>query len=148
MSIVDDKAAARRLWEEIFPVCDDAGVASVVAANSVDHGRRPGEADGLEAALKAMHWLATVFTDQRWEIHRVIGEGDLVVVHCTYHGRHTGELMGIAPTGREVAYDYVHILRFEDGKAVERWSVRDDMTLMRQLGVLPGRLPEPAVAAG
>jgi predicted ester cyclase len=31
----------------------------------------------------------------------------------------------------------VHILRFQDGKAIERWAVRDDLTLMRQLGVLP-----------
>jgi len=148
MSIDEDKASARRLWEEFFPAGDDAGVAEVVAVDSVDHGRRPGEPDGLPAALRAMHWLATVFTDQRWEIHRVIGEGDLVVVHCTHHGRHTGDLMGIAPTGREVAYDYVHILRFHDGKAVERWSVRDDMSLMRQLGALPGRPAQPATVAG
>jgi predicted ester cyclase len=52
--------------------------------------------------------------------------------------------MGIAPTGREVAYDYVHILRFRDGKAVEHWGMRDDMALMRQLGVMPER---PAAAA-
>jgi predicted ester cyclase len=69
---------------------------------------------------------------------------DLVAVHATHHARHTGELMGIPPTDRFVAYDYVHILRFRDGKAVEHWSVRDDMTLMRQLGALPDR---PAAAA-
>ena len=46
----------------------------------------------------------------------------------------------------EVAYDYIHILRFRDGKAIEHWSVRDDMTLMRQLGVMPER-PVPAPAA-
>jgi predicted ester cyclase len=47
--------------------------------------------------------------------------------------------MGIPPTGREVAFDYVHILRFRDGLAAEHWSVRDDSTLMRQLGVVPER---------
>ena len=52
--------------------------------------------------------------------------------------------MGIPPTGRQVAYDYVHIVRFENGRVVEHWGVRDDMTLMRQLGVLP----ESPVAAG
>lgn len=148
MSIVDDKAAARRLWEEIFPAVDDARLAEVVASESIDHGRRPGEPDGLEAARAAMHWLASVFSDQRWEVHRVIGEGDMVVVHCTHRGRHTGDLMGTAPTGREVAYDYVHILRFREGKVSERWSVRDDLTLMRQLGVLPAREPQPVPAAG
>lgn len=90
-----------------------------------------------------------VFSDQRWEIHHVIGDGDMVAVHATHHGRHTGELMGIPPTGREVAYGYVHVLRFRDGRAVEHWGVRDDMTLMRQLGVLPGRdsAPRPAESA-
>jgi predicted ester cyclase len=92
-----------------------------------------------------MLWLGTVFSDQRWEIHQVIGEGETVVVYCTLHGRHTGDLMGIPPTNREVAMDYVQILRFENGKAVERWGVRDDMALLRQLGVVPAP-PVPAAA--
>ena len=54
--------------------------------------------------------------------------------------------MGIPPTNRVIAQDYVHILQFEDGKAVEHWGVRDDMALMQQLGVLPGR-PEPVAAS-
>jgi predicted ester cyclase len=93
-----------------------------------------------------MLWLGRVFSDQRWEIHQVIGEGDTVVLHATHHGRHTGDLMGIAPTNREVAYPYVHIVRFRDGKIAEHWGVRDDMALMRQLGVLPANRP-PAPAA-
>jgi hypothetical protein len=36
-------------------------------------------------------------------------------------------------------------VRFRDGKIAEHWGVRDDMTLMRQLGVIPGG-PSPAVA--
>jgi len=86
-----------------------------------------------------MLWLGRVFSDQRWEIHQVIGEGDTVVVFCTYHGRHTGDLMGMPPTSREVAYDYVRIVRFRDGRSVEHWGVPDEATLMRQLGVTPER---------
>lgn len=84
-----------------------------------------------------MLWLGSVFSEQRWEIHKVIGEGDTVAVHCTMKGRHTGSLMGIPPTNLAVSCAYVHILRFEDGKAIEHWAVRDDLGLMRQLGVLP-----------
>jgi predicted ester cyclase len=140
----DLKAIARRTLEEILPACDVDGLAEVTDPNVVAHGARPGEPGGLEGVKQTMFWLARVFSDQRWEVHRVIHEDDLVVLQATHHGRHTGDLMGIPPTGREVAYDYVHILRFRDGKAVEHWSVRDDMTLMRQLGVMPAR---PAVAA-
>lgn len=147
MSTESNKDIARRTWEEILPACDVAALADVTAEDVVAHGARPDEPPGFEGVKKTMLWLASVFADQRWEIHNVIGDGDMVAVHCTHHGRHTGPLMGIAPTNREVAYDYVHILRFQDGKAVEYWSVRDDMTLMRQLGVLPERsAPEPMAA--
>lgn len=140
MSDIEEiKAKARRTWEEIFPACDVEGLEEVTAADIVAHGGRPGEPPGIEGIKRTMLWLARVFSDQRWEIHQVIGEGDTVAVHCTHHGRHTGELMGIPPTNREVAYDYVHILKFREGKAAEHWSVRDDTTLMRQLGVAPER---------
>jgi predicted ester cyclase len=140
----DLKAKARRTWEEIFPACDVEGLADVVAPDAVEHGARPGEKQGFEGAKETMLWLGRVFSDQRWEIHQVIGEGDTVVVHATHHGRHTGDLMGLAPTGREVAYDYVHIVKFRDGKGAEHWGFRDQLTLMRQLGIGPGTGAETA----
>ena len=134
-----NKANARRTWEEIFPACDVDALEEVMAPDVIEHGARPDEPTGIEGAKRTMLWLASVFSDQRWEIHEVIGEDDMVAIHCTHHGRHTGELFGIPPTNRQVAYGYVHIVRFRDGKATEHWGVRDDMTLMRQLGVLPER---------
>ena len=145
--IEDLKATARRTWEEIFPACDVDALADVIAVDSIDHAGRPGEAQGLAAATQAMLWLGRVFSDQRWEIQQVIGEDDTVVVYCTHHGRQTGELMGIPPTGRQVAYGYVHIVRFQDGKIVEHWGVRDETTLMRQLGVIPDPAASPAGVA-
>ena len=146
-TVEDNKAIARRTFEEIFPACDVEGLAEVTDANAVAHGRRPDEPEGFEGVKRTMLWLATVFSDQRWDVHEVLGDGDIVAVHLTHHGRHTGELMGIPPTGREFAYQYVHFLRFRDGKTVEQWSVRDDMTLMRQLGVVPSRPEAPVGAA-
>lgn len=144
--VEDLKEIARRTWEEILPACDVDALREVTDPDVIAHGARPGEPPGFEGVKKTMLWLGRVFADQRWEIHQIIGEGDTVVVHCTHHGRHVGDLMGIPPTNREVAYAYVHILRFRDGKAIEHWSVRDDMTLMRQLGVMPER-PAPVAAS-
>jgi predicted ester cyclase len=134
-----NKAIARRTWEEIFPACDVEALAEIVDPDVVSRGRRPDEPEGFEGVKRTMLWLATVFSDQHWEIHDLIGEGDLVVARLTHHGRHTGDLMGIPPTAATVAYEYVQFLRFRDGKTVEQWSVRDDMTLMRQLGVVPSQ---------
>ena len=56
----------------------------------------------------------------------------------TFHGTHEGELLGIAPTGREVAFDVIDIVRVRDGLMVEHWNVVDAMGLMTQLGAIPG----------
>jgi predicted ester cyclase len=87
----------------------------------------------LEGTKQIMFWLRSAFSDQRYEIHQMIAEGDTVAVHLTHSGRHTGEFLGVPPSGRTFAYRHVHILRFKDGKALEHWAVRDDATLMRQL---------------
>ena len=141
------RSIARRTFEEIMPTGDVDAFRAVTDPNVVDHSARPDERPGIEGAIATMLWLRTVFADQRWEIRQVIVEGDVAVVHATHHGRHVGDRMGIPPTGREVAYDYIHILRFRDGRAVEHWGVRDHLTLMRQLGVIPDRPPVAAAFA-
>jgi predicted ester cyclase len=142
----DIKSISRRFFEEIMPRCDVEALRAVVDPDIVDRPARPGERPGVDGAIDTMLWLARVFTDQRWEVHTVLADGDMVCVHTTHHARHVGTLMGVEPTGRTVAYDYAHFLRYRDGKAVEHWSVRDDMTLMRQLGVIPSREPSAAAA--
>jgi predicted ester cyclase len=135
----DIKAAARRTLEEIFPSGDVAALAEVVHPDCVNHEAPPGAPQGLEGMTQSMLMLERAFSDRRWEIHQVIGEGDTVVIHCTFSGRHTGEFMGLPPTNQPFAFRQVHIVRFEDGKGVEHWAVRDDLTLMHQLGVVPSR---------
>jgi predicted ester cyclase len=43
--------------------------------------------------------------------------------------------MGIPPTGRSFDIPMFGILRFEDGRAVERWGYSDTMAMMLQLGL-------------
>ncbi|HEV8651442.1 MAG TPA: ester cyclase [Actinomycetes bacterium] len=133
------KATARRTLEEIFPNGDVAGLAEVVHPDCVNHEAPPGAPQGLDGMTQTMLWLAGAFSDRRYEIHRVIAEGDTVAVHCTFSGRHTGKFLGLAPTNRPFAFRQVHIVRFEDGKGVEHWAVRDDLALMRQLGAVPSQ---------
>jgi predicted ester cyclase len=62
-------------------------------------------------------------------------EGNKVVVHITFNGRHVGTFLGIPPTGKSVSWTSIEVYRIENNKIVERWVQADTAGLMRQLGV-------------
>jgi predicted ester cyclase len=102
----------------------------------------PGAAGFWATAL----WLRTAFSDLAFEVHETVEVGDLVVVHNTMTGRHTGDFVGwdqgqikvvMPPTGREFASTQSHWLRFRDGLIVEHWANRDDFGTAEQLGWAP-----------
>jgi predicted ester cyclase len=70
------------------------------------------------------------------EVEDEIAEGDKVAARVTMHGRHVGEFLGKQPTGKEFATKQIHIWRFQDGKVIEHWSVRDDLGQALQLGLI------------
>jgi predicted ester cyclase len=50
----------------------------------------------------------------------------------------------IPATGRQVKVAHMHLMRIVDGKTVELWHVMDTLTMLGQLGLLPGRSAAPA----
>ena len=66
-----------------------------------------------------------------------IAEGDQVAVRWMMHGTHSGELLGIPPTGKQVTLTGITIYRLTDGKIVEERGEEDALGFMQQLGVIP-----------
>jgi predicted ester cyclase len=56
------------------------------------------------------------------------------VIHVT--GTHTGEMMGIPPTGKPIDYVTANIGRVRDGRACEHWSDQGMFQFLSQIGVL------------
>jgi predicted ester cyclase len=69
-------------------------------------------------------------------IEDMMSDGDKVITRVTIRGTHRGHFLGIAPTGKEVAYEVIAIDRIEDGKVAESWEQGDHLGLMIQLGVI------------
>ena len=92
---------------------------------------------GLEAYKRFVSMYLTAFPDARISLEDLIAEGDTVVTRQTFRGTHQGDLMGIAPTGKQVSGTGILITRIANGKAVEQWSNYDDLGLLQQLGVVP-----------
>jgi ketosteroid isomerase-like protein len=58
-------------------------------------------------------------------------------------GRHQGELLGVPPSGREIAFSGVTISRCRDGTIVEEWEICDTLGLLQQLGALSATVESP-----
>ena len=77
----------------------------------------------------------SAFPDYWMEITHLVAEDTRVAARFRQGGTHTGDLMGIAPTGKKVEWTEIGILRVADGKVVESWYDVDMLGLMGQLGV-------------
>lgn len=82
--------------------------------------------------------LLAAFPGMQVDIDDLIAEeGGRAVKRWTARGTHAGELAGIPPTGKSVAFSGVSIYRFENGRIVESWYVYDLFGLLQQLGAIP-----------
>jgi predicted ester cyclase len=66
----------------------------------------------------------------------MIAEGDKVAVCARFRGKHQGDLMGIAPTGKTVELPFIIVYQITDGKIASHKMAIDQMDLMKQLGVM------------
>jgi len=83
----------------------------------------------------------------RWPRERIAGNlcgmSNLdagTVVRRFYEGWNSGSFRGITiPAPARFSVDHVHIYRITEGKLIEHWVVRDDLTMLRQLGAVPNQ---------
>jgi predicted ester cyclase len=103
----------------------------------VNHALAPGRAPGLEGTREFLRGARRETHGGHWLSSVVVAEGDMVV----QFGRRElhwpgGSLLGFdarpGVTTRDVAFAY----RLVDGRIAERWAIRDDLAMLRQLGAL------------
>jgi steroid delta-isomerase-like uncharacterized protein len=131
-----NKAIFQRMIDEVFKG-NLAVIDEVFDADYVKHDpASPIEVRGPEGFKQ---WLGTMsepyFSQGNITVEDMIGEGDKVAVRWTWSGTHTGEFMGIPPTGRHIGVRGTCIHRFADGKFVESWSSYDVLGMIQQLTI-------------
>jgi predicted ester cyclase len=138
----DAELVARSLLEE--PWRDVRVLDTLVSPEYVGHDpaesepvRGPG---GVRASIE--RYLAA-FPDAVLSVEEQVSEGERVASRWTARGTHTGEIAGIAGTGRQATVAGMTIFRIEGGRAVEGWTSWDRLGLLVQLGAVS----EPAHAS-
>jgi predicted ester cyclase len=145
MHTSDNKAVARRFFEDVINGSDLDRAGEFVTADYIEHQHLPGAggAQGIEIAKRFLSIMRTGFPDFRFEIEDLIAEGNKVAARVSVSGTHRGELMGIAPTGKRVTACGIEIFRFRDSKMAEHWATFDALGMLQQIGVVP--VPNPGL---
>ena len=82
-------------------------------------------------------WFLVQFLDLHMTMEEIISDGDTVAVRILSEGTNLGALNGVVPpTGKRFVACQSHWFRVAEGKLVEHWATRDDLTAMLQLGVV------------
>jgi predicted ester cyclase len=89
---------------------------------------------GLQTALRNFQEnIASRLTDMVPTERDVIQAGDMLVIRGSYEVTHTGEFLGVPPTGRRVSYEWVDMYRVTGGRIVWRYLLCDWKGLRDQL---------------
>jgi len=119
-----NKALARRFLDA-REKGELAVVDEMMAPDYVIHARLlPGQEPGREGAIRAIAQLSAAVSNTSVHFEDQVAAGDKVVTRFVVHATHDrGELMGVAPTGRELTNVVIVILRFSGGKIAEEWGM-------------------------
>jgi serine phosphatase RsbU (regulator of sigma subunit) len=124
MSAEQNKALVRRFLEARVETDLDA-VDEILAPDFDCHFKLvPGQQPGREGLKQALAELNATMSNRRLIVEGQVAEGDEVWTRFTVRSTHDrGELMGVAPTGRELSSRSIEIHRIEEGKIAEVWGV-------------------------
>jgi steroid delta-isomerase-like uncharacterized protein len=137
MSAEENKMAKRRLFQELNRR-NLTAVDELFAVNHSYHGPAGTETSGCAEFKELIGLMVRAFPDLQIDVEHVIGEGDWVAARATYSGTHTGDLLGIPATGKHFAVTAQILAHFDESKEVEAWGELDVLSMLQQLGVVPG----------
>jgi predicted ester cyclase len=136
---------ARRLVDA-FAADDIERIGTLVAEDFVDHGAPPWAPQGRAGYVQIMRFLKDTLRI-RYELHQIVAEDDLVAVRATVHGVHNTGHLGFPATGKPYAMPSMHLYRAEGGLLAGHWGVRDELSVLWQVGALPTPEPVPLGAS-
>lgn len=133
-----NKALVRK-WFESIDTGDVGVVREYIGDGYADHNPPPFpvSSTGIDGAEEAFKYAMNAFSDFSHTISDMYADGDRVITRVVGKGRHTGDFLGVPPTGKEVSMEGIVIHRIADGKIVEHWAQVDAFGLLVQMGVLP-----------
>ena len=141
MSLESNKEIVRRVLEEFWHQGNEQVLDELFAKDYVNHELSNPEVSGLENYKQWARGVRSTWgsgmPDWRVEIEDLVAEGNKVAKRWVFRGTHTGEMLGLTPTGRRVEMRAMTLYHIVDGKVREiHWNF-DLYGLLQQVGAIP-----------
>lgn len=91
---------------------------------------------GIAAFRDYYQNFLTGFSNIKFTIVDVFGQGDKIAKHWRFQGINTGEFFGMPPTGKTVDVQGVTLVKMKDGRIAQEQDFIDPNILMQQLGLV------------
>lgn len=127
------KEVLRGVLTECFEKGDVDALDRFLTPDFVNHRRPPGVGTGIKGLKEIVGMERAAFPDITFTIDHEVAEGDLVIQVATAEATHRGSIFGVAPTGRRVRWQQIHIVKMRDAKMAEHWGMSDIAGLLRQM---------------
>jgi len=126
-----NETLARRFYDEILngrriDVADE-----ILSPEYIDHSAA---SPGLENFRTYLAMITNVFPDIKVTIEDLLADDAKVAVRLTIHGTQLGSFRGFPPTSTHATWTGIDILHISNGVITERWSERDFLNMLLQLG--------------
>jgi predicted ester cyclase len=123
MATAEENEALVRRYFEADARGDLDALKEMLAPDFVDHSPLPGQAPDREGYIRWFEESRAALSGVRYTIEDLVVRGDTVATRLTGRAAHDrGEMLGLAPTGRNLETSVMMFHRISGGKIVEEWS--------------------------
>lgn len=135
MSITDNKALVRRLYDEVWNKRRLEVVNELISPSHALFGTLFTDSSvGPEAYKRILTQFIGAFPDLRFTASDIIAEKDKVVVSWTISGTHKREFRGMPATNKKISVEGVTIHEISRGRILDSDVRLDHLGLLQQLG--------------
>ncbi|WP_395516739.1 ester cyclase [Pseudorhizobium flavum] len=129
-----NKEVVRRFNIEVIQNGNEDEFRAMMAPDFINHAAPEGMPNGPESMWNTFQTvLRPALSDLTVTIHDQVAEGDKVTTRKTISGVHTGTLLGVPATGREIAISVIDIVRVQDGRYAEHWGLNTLSNILANL---------------
>jgi predicted ester cyclase len=127
-----------RAWfDGVWGQADETAIDRLLHADGLIHGLPTPDGTplrGPEQFKPFYRAFRAAFPDIAIELRHVVAQGDLAVAHCLVRATHTGDGLGVPPTGRTVTFEGFAMCRAAGDRVAEAFNCFDFLGMYRQLG--------------